>query len=58
MSIAQLIQNQLQKACSELFQVDISDFELQETRKDFEGDITLVVFSYFKICKTESSGTR
>ena len=51
MSIAQLIQNQLQKACSELFQVDISDFELQETRKDFEGDITLVVFPILKFVK-------
>ena len=40
MDFHQIIQNQLQKACFELFQVDIDQFELQETRKDFEGDFS------------------
>ncbi len=51
MDFHQIIQNQLQKACFELFQVDIDQFELQETRKDFEGDLTVVIFPVLKFIK-------
>ena len=51
MTIDQVIQNQLQKACFELFQIDMDHFELQETRKDFEGDLTVVIFPILKFVK-------
>ncbi len=34
------------------FQVELSDFEFQSTRKEFEGDITLVVFPLLRQIKT------
>ena len=55
MTIDQLIKNQLQKACSELFQVDIDHFEIQETRKEFEGDLTVVIFPILKFVKGSTS---
>ena len=32
-------------------QIDIAQFEYQATRKEFEGDITLVVFSLLRYIK-------
>ena len=49
------IQDVLQKAVSaailKLYKVTLTDFEFQATRKDFEGDITLVVFSLLRHVK-------
>ncbi|MDA0356217.1 MAG: arginine--tRNA ligase [Bacteroidetes bacterium] len=51
MTIDPVIQNQLQRACFELFQIEMDHFELQETRKDFEGDLTVVIFPILKFVK-------
>ena len=40
-----------QKAISALFDVEVEQIEFQPTRKDFDGDITLVVFPLLKLIK-------
>ena len=40
-----------QKAISALFEAEVEQIEFQPTRKDFEGDITLVVFPLLKVIK-------
>jgi len=44
----QIIQKNIQGAFKKLFDLQIDLPELQATRKDFEGDVTLVVFPYVK----------
>ena len=53
MSIHQILTNALNNAVSALFQQDInpSMIQFQKTRKEFEGDVTLVVFPFVKISK-------
>ena len=51
MTLQTILKNQVLKAVSPLFDIDISDVEFQATRKEFEGDITLVVFPLLKILK-------
>lgn len=53
MSIHQILTNALNNAVSALFQQDISPsiIQFQKTRKEFEGDVTLVVFPFVKISK-------
>lgn len=41
----------IQKAVHELFDLSIEKIEFQATRKDFEGDITMVVFPLVKVLK-------
>ena len=41
----------LEQIIHEKFDASISDFEFQATRKEFEGDITLVVFSLLRTIK-------
>jgi arginyl-tRNA synthetase len=41
----------IQKEVQELFDIAIDTFEFQATRKDFEGDITVVVFPLVKMVK-------
>jgi arginyl-tRNA synthetase len=41
----------IQKAVQELFGIAIEKFEFQATRKEFEGDITMVVFPLVKALK-------
>lgn len=41
----------LRKAISELYGTVVEQFEFQATRKDFDGDITLVVFPLLKVIK-------
>lgn len=49
------LQNKLQSAVSAVilkeYNVTVNQFEFQATRKDFEGDITLVVFSLLRYVK-------
>jgi len=49
------IQKSLEKAVKigmkTLFEVDIPTIEFQETRKEFEGDLTIVVFPFLKLIK-------
>ncbi len=51
MNIKNQLQNQVIKAIKQLFDKDIEQVDFQETRKDFEGDITLVVFSLLRYVK-------
>jgi arginyl-tRNA synthetase len=53
MDIIQLIQNTASKGLSSLFgiEAEASDILLSPTRKEFEGDYTIVVFPYAKTAK-------
>lgn len=51
MSISALLTPLIQKAIAELFDLSIDKIEFQATRKDFEGDITLVLFPLLKFIK-------
>ncbi len=46
-----ILQDKIQEAFKELYNLKIDKPELQATRKDFEGDMTLVVFPYIKQLK-------
>lgn len=52
MSIEASITQQVKQAVEELFQVTPEKLEFQPTRKDFEGDITLVTFPMLRQIKT------
>ena len=51
MNIQEIIQKTTQEALAELYQIQIDKVEFQATRKDFEGDITVVVFPFLKLIK-------
>lgn len=51
-SLAQQISEALKPFLKETFDVTIPQFEFQATRKEFEGDLTLVVFSLLRFIKT------
>lgn len=51
MNIHQILTSQIQKAVLELFNLTIDTIEFQATRKDFEGDVTMVVFPLVKALK-------
>ena len=55
MNIQTLIQTTTIQALSELYQISIDKVEFQATRKDFEGDITVVVFPFLKVIKDKKS---
>ncbi|TXK75289.1 arginine--tRNA ligase [Mesonia sp. HuA40] len=44
--------SKISAALKELYQVDLHDFEFQATRKEFPGDLTLVVFPLLRHIKT------
>ena len=46
MNIYSILSKNISKALHHLYGVQIDDFEFQATRKEFSGDITLVVFHY------------
>ncbi len=48
MNIENKIQKTVEKAVEKLYNLSIEQPELQSTKKDFEGDVTLVVFPYVK----------
>jgi arginyl-tRNA synthetase len=48
MSIETTLQDAIQKAFKELFDLDVTEVELQPTRKEFEGSLTFVMFSFLK----------
>ena len=52
MRVEQFLTPFIQKYLKTEFQKDIHDFEFQQTRKEFKGDITLVVFPLLKHIKT------
>ena len=45
------IKSHIQQALKDLYQIENQKIELQPTRKEFEGDITLVVFPFVKDAK-------
>ena len=51
MNIKELLHKSIVKAVKELFDKDIETTDFQETRKEFEGDITFVVFSLLRTVK-------
>ena len=51
MSLQQTLNPSINKAIFELFDITIEKIEFQATRKDFEGDITMVIFPLLKIIK-------
>jgi len=51
MNIKELLHNSIVKAVKELFSTDIETTDFQATRKEFEGDITYVVFSLLRHVK-------
>lgn len=49
--LAQILTPHIEKAVAELFAVSIDKIEFQATRKDFKGDITMVIFPLVKLIK-------
>ena len=51
MSLQEILIPSIKKAIQELFDVSIDKIEFQSTRREFEGDITMVIFPLLKIIK-------
>lgn len=51
MSLSAMLTEQIQTAMAQIFQVSIEKVEFQATRKEFPGDITVVLFPFLKIIK-------
>ncbi|MFL9844886.1 arginine--tRNA ligase [Flavobacterium rhizosphaerae] len=51
MALSNFITSHIQQAVKDLFDITLDKVELQATRKDFEGDITMVIFPLLKIIK-------
>ena len=51
MNLSQILTLPIQKAVRQLFDVSIDRVEFQITRKEFEGDITMVIFPLLKVIK-------
>lgn len=52
MSLSQILTPSIQKALQALFDVTVDKIEFQATRKEFEGDITMVIFPLLKVTKS------
>ena len=51
MNIQEVLTFKVKEAVKQIFSTEIDSVEFQPTRKDFEGDITLVVFPLLKLVK-------
>jgi arginyl-tRNA synthetase len=51
MTLQEILTPSIKNAIQELFDVTIDKIEFQSTRKEFEGDITMVIFPLLKIIK-------
>jgi arginyl-tRNA synthetase len=51
MSLQTILQPNIQKAISTIYGIDVENVEFQLTRKDFEGDVTVVIFPFLKLIK-------
>ena len=51
MNIQNTLDTAVKKALQSIYSTEVSSLEFQDTRKDFEGDITLVVFPLLKFIK-------
>ena len=54
MTISQILSPFIKKAIQTLFDVSLDKVEFQSTRKEFEGDITMVIFPLLKAIKSTS----
>jgi arginyl-tRNA synthetase len=52
MTLSQILTPSIEKAVQTLFDVAIDKVEFQTTRKEFEGDITMVIFPLLKVIKS------
>ncbi len=52
MTLPQILTPSIEKAVQVLFDVTIDKVEFQTTRKEFEGDITMVIFPLLKVVKS------
>lgn len=59
MNLEILLKNAVEKAVNELYQTEINQqsIQFQKTKKEFEGDITLVVFPFVKMAKKSPEQT-
>ncbi len=51
MTLQQNLENHIKQAVHQLYQADLDRVEFQATRKDFEGDITVVIFPMLRVVK-------
>ena len=51
MNLHQVIVQEVKAGVSQLFEADLTSVELQPTKKEFEGDITVVVFPMLRLVK-------
>lgn len=51
MSLQQTLETQIKTAVKEIYGASLETVELQPTRKDFEGDITAVIFPMLRVVK-------
>ncbi|WP_264522428.1 arginine--tRNA ligase [Flavobacterium sp. N1994] len=51
MMLSQILKTPIQNAVKQLFDISIEKIEFQITRKEFEGDITMVIFPLLKVIK-------
>ncbi|MES2811305.1 MAG: arginine--tRNA ligase [Bacteroidota bacterium] len=51
MSLVQILTPKITQAVQDLFEVQLDKVEFQATRREFEGDITMVVFPLLKLVK-------
>ena len=52
MTLSQILSAPIENAIHSLFDVTIDKIEFQSTRKEFEGDITMVIFPLLKVIKS------
>lgn len=52
MSLIQILTPSIKQAVQTLFDVELDKIEFQSTRKEFEGDITMVIFPLLKLVKS------
>jgi len=51
MALSQILTSHIQNAATALFDISLEKIELQATRREFEGDITMVIFPLLKLIK-------
>ncbi|MAP55455.1 arginine--tRNA ligase [Altibacter sp.] len=51
MNLQDILEKEIQKAAAEIYDVTLETVEFQATRKEFEGDITVVVFPMLRVIK-------
>ncbi|MEE2931031.1 MAG: arginine--tRNA ligase [Bacteroidota bacterium] len=55
--IQEILHPYIKQALQHLYEEEFNDLQFQETRKEFEGDITLVVFNLLRISKESPEDT-